>query len=92
MKPNETRANFNIDRDLWFIFKTMANKYKAVNENGRERQATATDILEELIYEWITEHKHLIEELLKELRELKIEGRTRTLLEEWKKEEGEKQE
>ena len=76
------RANLNIERDTWLIFKTMCAKLKAVDE-GKERQATATDVLKELIYEWIMEHENLLDDVLEDMKKVG----TQVKIEEWKKEE-----
>jgi len=76
------RANFNIERNTWTVFKTMCAKLKAV-EHGKERSATATDILKELIFEWITDHENLLNEVLEDMKKIG----TQVKIEEWKKEE-----
>ena len=76
------RANFNIERDTWLIFKTMCAKLKAV-EHGKERQATASDSLRELIYDWIIEHENLLNEVLEDLKKMGAPVK----VEEWKTEE-----
>ena len=63
------RANFNIEREAWLIFKTMCGKLKAV-EHGKRRQATATDVLIELIYEWIGDNKNLLNEVLEDMKKI----------------------
>jgi len=73
------RANFNIERDTWTVFKTMCNKLKAVEE-GKERQATATDVLKELINEWIIENENLLTEVLEDMKKIG----TQVKIEEWK--------
>lgn len=75
------RANINIERDTWIVFKTMCNKLKAV-DHGKERQATATDVLKELINEWIIEHKNLLDEVLEDMKKIG----TQVKIEEWKEE------
>jgi hypothetical protein len=73
------RANFNIEKDTWTIFKTMCSKLKAI-EKGKERQATATDVLKELIFEWITEHENLLNEVLEDMKKIG----TQVKIEQWK--------
>jgi hypothetical protein len=76
------RANFNIERDTWTVFKTMCSKLKAI-EKGKERQATATDVLKELINDWIIENEKLLNEVLEDMKKIG----TQVKIEEWKKEE-----
>ena len=73
------RANFKIERDTWLIFKTMASKLKAI-ENGKQREATATDVLKELISEWITQHESLLKDVLEDLKKV---GTHQINFEEW---------
>jgi len=76
------RANFNLERDAWLIFKTMSAKLKTV-EHGKERSATATDVLRELIYDWITEHESLLNDVLEDMKKMGAPVK----VEEWKTEE-----
>lgn len=75
------RANFNIERETWLIFKTMCGKLKAV-EHGKRRQATATDVLKELIFDWITDNENLLNEVLEDMKKIG----TPIKIEKWKTE------
>jgi hypothetical protein len=57
----------------------MCAKLKAI-EKGKERQATASDVLRELIYDWIIENKGILNEVL----DMKIG--TQAKIEKWKRE------
>jgi len=72
------RANFNIESDTWLIFKTMCAKLKAI-EKGKKRQATASDVLRELIYDWIIENKGILNEVL-DMKKIS----TQVKIEQWK--------
>ena len=76
---SKMKANFNIEKDTWIVFKTMCSKLKAI-EHGKERSATATDILKELIFEWITDHENLLNEVLEDMKKIG----TQVKIEEWK--------
>jgi len=84
MKSNETRANFNIDKATWSLLKIIVGKYKAVKD-GKERQANVSDVLRELIHEYIMENQDKFNELLEEARKLNAKNSTRSILEAWKK-------
>lgn len=75
------RANVIVDRDTWLTFKMMAGKYEVV-EDGKRRQATASDVVRELIADWMIEHKHLIPKLIEELKHSSPNSRIRKFLEE----------
>lgn len=73
MKKNEIRANFIIPRNEWQLFRAMCGKYKAFTPEGKDRQATAADVLRELIYEWMLEHKDLLKNMTEDLKKLGLD-------------------
>jgi hypothetical protein len=76
------KADFNIDNDTWIIFKAMTSKLKVTDKDGRKRQATASDVLRELIFEWITDNSELLNDVLKHLQKIGSQVK----IEEWKSE------
>jgi hypothetical protein len=74
MKSTEIRANFIIPRDEWQLFRAMVGKYKAFTPEGKERQATAADVLRELIHEWMIEHKDILKQMTEDLKKYDEEG------------------
>lgn len=78
----QTRANFNIDRDLWFIFRTIVGKQKAIGDDGKRRQAKPTDVLKEFIVEYIGENQDKLKEILEEAKRLNVNNSIRSTLEE----------
>ena len=78
----QTRANFNIDSDLWFIFKTIVGKQTAIDENGKHRRAQPADVLKEFIVEYIGENQTVLKEMLAEAKAVGINNQVTATLEE----------
>jgi hypothetical protein len=74
MKPTEIRANFNIPRSEWQLFRAMTAKFKAFNSDGKERQATSADVLRELIYDWMHENQNVLKDMAEELKKYESDG------------------
>jgi hypothetical protein len=69
-KQKLIRANFLIDEDQWMLFRTLCSRVTTIDDDGTKRQATASDVLRELIWEWTDENKHLLSEALKDLERI----------------------
>jgi hypothetical protein len=74
MKPTDIRANFLIPRNEWRLFRAMVQKYKAFTSEGKERQATTSDVLRELIHDWMIEHKDVLKDMTEEMKKYESEG------------------
>jgi hypothetical protein len=74
MKSTEIRANFITPRNEWQLFRAMVGKYKAFNPDGKERTATAADVLRELIHDWMFEHKDILKQMTEDLKKYALDG------------------
>jgi hypothetical protein len=74
MKSTEIRANFNIPRSEWQLFRAMVGKYKAFTPHGKECQASSAHVLRELIHDWMFENQHLLKQMTEELKKYESEG------------------
>jgi hypothetical protein len=78
----QTRANFNIDSSLWFIFRTIVGKQTAINDDGTRWRAKPADVLKEFIVEYIGENQDKLKEILEEAKALNVNNQITTILEE----------
>jgi len=74
MKSTQIRANFIIPRSEWQLFRAMVQKQKAFTSEGKERQATTSDVLRELIYDWMHENQNVLKDMTEELKKYESEG------------------
>lgn len=61
-------------RSEWQLFRAMTAKLKAFNSEGKERQATTSDVLRELIHDWIHEHQDVLKDMTEELKKYELDG------------------
>jgi hypothetical protein len=74
MKSTEIRANFNISRNEWQLFKAMSAKFKAFTPQGNSVQANSSSVLRELIFDWIHEHQDVLKDMTEELKKYESDG------------------
>ncbi len=86
------RATILMPRDEWQIFQYIVGKQKAFSEDGKLKNATASDFVREFIFSYLSEHPEAINEMLKEARSHGIKNSLRTTLEEMNEKEVEKDE
>jgi len=69
MKDSEMKATFIIDRRLWGLFLTMAKETK-VTKGDKKVQARGSDVLRELIEEWVETHSYLWNKIMEAMTEV----------------------
>lgn len=74
MKPNEIRVNFLSDKIEWNVFKLLASRLMTPKDEGIY-PANASDVLRELISEWIEDHAiELFPKILKDFQKSNYEN------------------
>jgi len=83
MKPTETRVTFIMDKDEWWIIKRIASKHSCAKEDGTIGACGGSDIIRELLGDWLSEQStEWYPKLLEELKTHNVENRARRIIEE----------
>lgn len=86
MKNDTVRANINVNKLEWELFKILSSKHLTHNDDGSLTPTTASNTIREFIWEYLTEESHHCKELLEELKKIDPNNPLVAYLEESKKE------